>query len=154
VAPVPEGLLRAYEARGIRLCQGYGLTETAPFASFPWQPLDRKDKLGSAGQPPLLRRCARGRRAQPCSTQRQERGEVCVRGPNVMKGYWNRPEATREAIDDEGWFHTGDVGYFDADGFLYLCDRVKDMVITGGENVYPAEVESVLYEHPRSPRSR
>ena len=81
-------------------------------------------------------------------TQPQARGEVCTRGPNVMKGYWNRPEATREVLDDDGWFRTGDVGYFDADGFLFICDRVKDMVITGGENVYPAEVESVLFEHP------
>jgi fatty-acyl-CoA synthase len=65
-----------------------------------------------------------------------------------MKGYWNRPEATRAAIDPEGWFHTGDVGYFDADGFLFVADRIKDMVITGGENVYPAEVEGILYTHP------
>jgi fatty-acyl-CoA synthase len=65
-----------------------------------------------------------------------------------MKGYWNRPEATALAIDAEGWFHTGDIGYLDEEGFLYLADRLKDMVITGGENVYPAEVEGVLYEHP------
>jgi fatty-acyl-CoA synthase len=65
-----------------------------------------------------------------------------------MKGYWNRPEATAAAIDPEGWFHTGDVGYLDAEGFLFVADRIKDMVITGGENVYPAEVESVLYTHP------
>src|SRR5690606_34902310 len=76
------------------------------------------------------------------------RGEICVRGKNVTKGYWNRPEATREAIGDDGWFRTGDVGYFDEDGFYFVCDRVKDMVISGGENVYPAEVESVLFEHP------
>ena len=76
------------------------------------------------------------------------KGEVCASGPNIMKGYWNKPEATRSAIDAEGWFHTGDVGYLDDDGFLYIADRVKDMVITGGENVYPAEVESVLYDHP------
>jgi fatty-acyl-CoA synthase len=65
-----------------------------------------------------------------------------------MKGYWRRPDATAAAIDTQGWFHTGDVGYLDDDGFLYIADRVKDMVITGGENVYPAEVEGVLYEHP------
>jgi fatty-acyl-CoA synthase len=64
-----------------------------------------------------------------------------------MKGYWNRPEASAEAIDKEGWFHSGDVGYVDEDGFLFICDRLKDMVISGGENVYPAEVESVLYKH-------
>ena len=65
-----------------------------------------------------------------------------------MKGYWNNPEASAAAFDQDGWLHTGDVGYFDDEGFLYLCDRLKDMVITGGENVYPAEVESVLYAHP------
>jgi len=75
-------------------------------------------------------------------------GEVITRGPNIMKGYWSNPEATRAAIDSEGWFHTGDIGYLDEDGFLYLADRLKDMVITGGENVYPAEVESALYDHP------
>jgi fatty-acyl-CoA synthase len=71
-----------------------------------------------------------------------------VRGPNVARGYWQQPEATRQAFSAEGWFRTGDVGYRDADGFLYVCDRVKDMIITGGENVYPAEVESVLAGHP------
>jgi fatty-acyl-CoA synthase len=76
-----------------------------------------------------------------------EQGEVCIKGPNVMKGYWNKPEATAEAIDTQGWFHSGDIGYLDDENFLYLCDRVKDMVITGGENVYPAEVESILYGH-------
>ncbi|MDZ7781850.1 MAG: AMP-binding protein [Halioglobus sp.] len=76
-----------------------------------------------------------------------ERGEVCLRGPNIMKGYWNRPDATADAIDPDGWFHSGDVGYLDEDGFLFICDRLKDMVISGGENVYPAEVESVLYKH-------
>jgi fatty-acyl-CoA synthase len=65
-----------------------------------------------------------------------------------MKGYWNRPDATASAIDELGWFHSGDVGYLDEEGYLYICDRLKDMVISGGENVYPAEVESVLFEHP------
>src|SRR5262249_30884733 len=81
-------------------------------------------------------------------TEPLARGEVCAKGPNIMKGYWNRPDATAAAIDAEGWFHTGDIGYLDEDDFLYIADQVKDMVITGGENVYPAEVESVLYEHP------
>ena len=65
-----------------------------------------------------------------------------------MKGYWNRPDATAEVIDDDGWFHSGDIGYLDDEGYLYLVDRVKDMIISGGENVYPAEVESVLHGHP------
>ena len=145
-APVPEALIQIYKARGVKLCQGYGLTETAPFATFlgsRWI----ESKPGSAGQPPLYAE-VRVVDAENRALPHGERGEVCVRGPNVMRGYWNRPEATREAIDATGWFHTGDLGYFDSEGFLFLCDRVKDMVITGGENVYPAEVESVLYEHP------
>jgi long-chain acyl-CoA synthetase len=76
-----------------------------------------------------------------------EIGEVWFRGPNVVQGYWNRPEATAEAFTD-GWFHTGDLGYLDKDGFLYVVDRIKDVVIRGGENVYCAEVEAVLFEHP------
>jgi fatty-acyl-CoA synthase len=116
-APVPENLIELYGARGIDFCQGYGLTETAPFSAF-LTPEWATSNLGSAGQPPLY-----------------------------SKGYWNRPEASAEAIDKEGWFHSGDVGYVDEDGFLFICDRLKDMVISGGENVYPAEVESVLYKH-------
>ena len=145
-APVPESLVTLYKARGIKLCQGYGLTETAPFATFlgsRW--IERKP--GSAGTPPLYGE-VRVVNPDNKALAHGERGEVCVRAPNVMKGYWNRPDATADAIDAEGWFHTGDVGYFDADGYLFLCDRVKDMVISGGENVYPAEVESALYEHP------
>ena len=76
-----------------------------------------------------------------------ERGEIVVRGPNVMKGYWNRPDATAEVLVD-GWFHTGDVGIRDADGYFFIVDRKKDMIISGGENVYPAEVEDALYRHP------
>ena len=76
------------------------------------------------------------------------KGEVLVRGPNVTLGYWHLPEATRAAIDDDGWFRTGDAAYLDEEGFLFICDRVKDMIISGGENVYPAEVESGLMRHP------
>ena len=75
-------------------------------------------------------------------------GEILVRGPNVTKGYWGLPEATAKAIDPDGWFHTGDAGFFDAEGFLTISDRIKDMIITGGENVYPAEIESQLMRHP------
>ncbi len=77
-----------------------------------------------------------------------EVGEVCIRGPLVMQGYWHRAEATAQAIDGDGWFHSGDAGYLDADGYLYIHDRIKDMIITGAENVYPAEVENVLMAHP------
>ena len=75
-------------------------------------------------------------------------GEIWVRGPQVMQGYWNNPAATADVIDADGWFRTGDAGYLDADGYLYIHDRVKDMIVTGGENVYPAEVENVLMGHP------
>lgn len=144
-APVPLPLLDIYAARDISFCQGYGLTETAPFASLLTTDVVR-EKVGSAGLPPLFSELRIvDEENQPLG--KHERGEVCIRGPNVMKGYWNRPDATAEAIDSENWFHSGDVGYLDDDGFLFICDRVKDMVISGGENVYPAEVESVIHEH-------
>ena len=144
-APVPESLMEVYAARGVDFCQGYGLTETAPFSSF-LTPEWASSKMGSAGQSPLYSDARIvDDNNQPLPTG--ERGEICLRGPNIMKGYWNRPEATAAAIDREGWFHSGDVGYFDDEGFLFICDRLKDMVISGGENVYPAEVEGVLYKH-------
>lgn len=144
-APVPESLIELYAARGINFCQGYGLTETAPFSSF-LTPEWGITKLGSAGQAPLYSDTRIvDENNQPVAAG--VRGEICMRGPNIMKGYWNRPEATAAAIDAEGWFHSGDVGYFDEDGFLFICDRLKDMVISGGENVYPAEVEGALYKH-------
>lgn len=144
-APVPESLIELYGARGVDFCQGYGLTETSPFSAF-LTPEWTRSKLGSAGQPPIYS----DTRIVDTNNQPVEvgvRGEICLRGPNIMKGYWNRPEATAAAIDGEGWFHSGDVGYLDEDGFLFICDRLKDMVISGGENVYPAEVESALYKH-------
>ncbi len=146
-APVPEPLIRTYLERGLVFQQGYGLTETAPFALL-LPPEKALEKVGSTGVPPIYTEVAlldaNGAEIRDANV----RGEICIRGPNVMKGYWNQPEATAEAIDERGWFHSGDVGYLDEDGFFYVVDRVKDMVITGGENVYPAEVESVLYEHP------
>ena len=145
-APCPESLISLYGQRGISFCQGYGLTEPSPFASF-LGPQKCLEKLGSAGLPPVhteLRIVDHDNTA----VGPNERGEICIKGPNIMKGYWNRPEATANAIDEMGWFHSGDVGYIDEEGYLYICDRLKDMVITGGENVYPAEVESVLFEHP------
>ena len=144
-APVPESLIELWGHRGVSFCQGYGLTETAPFSAF-LTPEWAVSKLGSAGQPPIFSdtRIVDSDN-QPLATG--ERGEICLRGPNIMKGYWNRPDATASAIDAEGWFHSGDIGYLDEDGFLFICDRLKDMVISGGENVYPAEVEGVLYKH-------
>jgi fatty-acyl-CoA synthase len=146
-APVPEPLLKTYLAKGVKLNQGYGLTETAPFATF-LKSEHSVAKLGSAGLPPpytdVVILDPSGNRVPT-----GERGEVCIKGPNVMLGYWNKPEATAAAIDTDGWFHSGDIGYADEDGFFYIVDRMKDMVISGGENIYPAEVESVIYEHAK-----
>ncbi|MEM7610735.1 MAG: long-chain fatty acid--CoA ligase [Pseudomonadota bacterium] len=144
-APVPKSLLDIYGKRGIALNQGYGLTETSPFVSFLTSD-HLASKMGSAGKANILGEIRIADSAGDTVAD-GEVGEILYRGPNVMKGYWNRPEATAEAIDAQGWFHTGDAGFIDPDGFLFISDRVKDMVITGGENVYPAEVESVLSEH-------
>ena len=146
-APVPEPLLRLYNARGVPLNQGYGLTETAPSGTYLGNDFALA-KLGSAGKPSFfvdLRIVGEDGRT-PLGPH--ERGEVIMRGPNIMRGYWNKPEATAAAIDAEGWFHSGDIGYLDEDGFLYICDRLKDMIISGGENIYPAEIEATLYAHP------
>ncbi|MBY4212551.1 long-chain fatty acid--CoA ligase [Rhodococcus fascians] len=146
-APSPEPLLRRYADRGIGMMQGYGLTESSPSATFLGAE-HALSKLGSAGKPPLYTQVKLLGGDGVAVTTALDRGEICLRGPNITTGYWNRPDATAEAIDADGWFHTGDVGYFDTDGFLFVVDRIKDMIITGGENVYPAEVESVLYGHP------
>ena len=145
-APVPVPLIKTYGERGISFCQGYGLTETAPFASLLASDLAMV-KVGSAGKAPMFTE-VRIVDEENNPVAAGVHGEVCIKGPNVMKGYWNREDATAEAIDTQGWFHSGDIGYLDDEDFLFLCDRVKDMVISGGENVYPAEVESILYGHP------
>jgi fatty-acyl-CoA synthase len=145
-APVPETLIALYGGRGIAFVQGYGLTETSPFCTLlPVRDLTRK--IGSAGLPPMYT-VVRVVDAENRPVAPGTRGEIVVRGPNVMKGYWNRPESTAEAIDTEGWFHTGDIGAEDEEGYFTILDRKKDMVITGGENVYPAEVEAVLHQMP------
>lgn len=146
-APCPEALLRVYQSRGVPIQQGYGLTETAPMAAF-LSPEHALTKIGSSGRPPLFTDIRLVATNGDLVTEPGDNGEVCVRGPNVMAGYWNRPEDTAAVIRDDGWFHTGDIGHLDGDGFLYITDRVKDMVISGGENVYPAEVESVIMDHP------
>ena len=139
--------MRLYDERGVPINQGYGMTEIFTLTTF-LEPGRGMAKLGSAGLTPMFSEVrvveADGRDVGAPRVN----GEVIIGGPNVMKGYWSHPEATRAAIDSEGWFHTGDIGYLDEDGFLYIADRLKDMVISGGENVYPAEVESALYDHP------
>jgi fatty-acyl-CoA synthase len=146
-APCPLPVLKTYLSRGVPMQQGYGLTETAPMVSF-LSPEFALTKVGSSGRTPLFVEVklvdADGRVVSAPGAK----GEALVRGPNVTSGYWNLPEATSAAIDPDGWFRTGDAAYFDEEGFLYICDRVKDMIISGGENVYPAEVESGLMRHP------
>jgi fatty-acyl-CoA synthase len=147
-APVPPSLIAAYADRGILLQQAWGLTETAPFATYLPAPMTRA-KLGSAGIPMPFTEV---RLVDPATgdtiVEPRSRGELVVRGPNVTPGYWNNPEANRAAFDDAGWFHTGDVGELDEDGYIYIVDRIKDMIISGGENVYPAEVEHALADMP------
>ena len=150
----PEWIKRSIEAfPGVAICQGYGLTETSPILTY----LDfeqhkaalasgRLDRLKSAGRPVAgvdMRILGDDGREVPTG----EAGEVVVRAPNVTAGYLNLPDATKAALRN-GWFHTGDVGRVDEEGFMYLLDRKKDMIITGGENVYSSEVEQALYQHP------
>ncbi|MFI7152250.1 long-chain fatty acid--CoA ligase [Nonomuraea sp. NPDC050022] len=145
-APIPPALIRVYQERGLVFCQGYGLTETAPGTTF-LEAGQSVRKVGSAGVPVFF---ADVRVVRPDLTDAAvgERGEVLVQGPNVSPGYWQNPAATAAAFASGDWLRSGDIGAFDAEGHLYIVDRVKDMFISGGENVYPAEVESVLFEHP------
>ena len=145
-APIPVSLIRAYQDKDIMFCQGYGLTETAPGATF-LPAASALTKPGSAGRAvPFVEIDVRDASGNACAADMT--GEIVVRGPNVMNGYWNNQSATDAAFSPGGWFHTGDLGYLDEDGFLFIVDRLKDMFISGGENVYPAEVESVLFDHP------
>lgn len=146
-APVPESLLHQYLDRGARITQGYGLTESTAVVSLLESDLAAA-KVGSAGMPyPLTAveiRDADGGRIDRAGVD----GEIWIKGRNVVAGYWRRPEETAALHDREGWLRTGDAGHLDEDGFLYITDRIKDMLISGGENVYPAEVEKVLAGHP------
>jgi fatty-acyl-CoA synthase len=146
-APVPESLVRLYHDRGITMLNGYGLTETSPSCCF-LTAEHAITKVGSVGQPPLYSELRVVDDDGHEVRQPGALGEVCVRGPNVTPGYWRNPTATAAAFDQEGWFYTEDVGYLDQDGFLYIADRKKDVIVTGGENVASAEVENVLIAHP------
>ena len=154
-APMPEDLLRRCIARfGPIFEQGYGLTEAAPLATM----LRREDQCRLEGPPEMVRRinsCGRETFVTEVMVVDEEDrpvkpgeiGEIVVRGKNVMKGYWKDPGLTAKALRN-GWLHTGDLATVDEDGYIYIVDRKHDMIITGGENVYPFEVEKVLYEHP------
>lgn len=144
-APIPESLIHAYQERGLVFCQGYGLTETAPGATF----LDADssvEKAGSAGTPCFFTD-VRVVRADLTEARSEEPGEVLIEGPNVTPGYWNDPDATTSSFVDGAWFRSGDIGVLDTHGYLRILDRRTDMYISGGENVYPAEVEAVLAEN-------
>jgi long-chain acyl-CoA synthetase len=144
-AALPVEVLRGFEeAYGVPVLEGYGLSETSPVASFNHP--GREQKPGSIGTPI---RDVQMRVVDNADDEvpQGEVGEIVISGPNVMKGYWQRPEATAEALRD-GWFHTGDLARMDSDGYFYIVDRKKDMIIRGGYNVYPREIEEVLYEHP------
>ena len=146
-APCPLPLLKIYQARGVPMQQGYGLTETAPMVSF-LAPEHALSRIGSSGKTAMFVEVKLVNLNSETITEPRTPGEILVRGPNVTPGYWGLPQATALAIDKDSWFHTGDAGFFDEDGFLTISDRIKDMIITGGENVYPAEVESALMRHP------
>lgn len=144
-APMPLDVLQRFEKIfGVRVLEGYGLSETAPVVSF--NQLYRPTKPGTVGFPifGVDVRCVDDE-GRPVAAG--ERGEIVVRGPSVMRGYYNRPEATEEATRN-GWFHTGDIGVFDPDGYLSIVDRKKDMILRSGYNVYPRELEEVLLTHP------
>ena len=129
---------------GVTLVEAYGLTETSPAACI--NPLDIKEFNGSIGLPiPSTDVCVKDDDGREVALG--EIGELCIRGPQVMKGYWQRQEETARTIDADGWLHTGDMARIDEQGFVYIVDRKKDMVISGGFNVYPSEVEAVLYQH-------
>jgi len=145
-APIPTSLLETYLARGIEIQFGFGMTETGPTVFLIEKGADRS-KLGSVGKPQLyvdVRIADRHGRDLPPG----ERGELLIKGPGVTPGYWQRPDVTAEAIVD-GWLHSGDVAVRDEDGYFTIVDRWKDMFISGGENVYPAEVENVIYQLPQ-----
>ena len=144
-APTPVPLLEIYKARGLALQQGYGMTETSPTVTVQDATM-ALTKPGSAGK---LAMNAEARIVDENGNDvpRGEIGELWVKGPNITPGYWNRPEANAEAITN-GWLHTGDACRMDEEGHFYVVDRWKDMYISGGENVYPAEIESLLFKMP------
>ncbi len=144
-APMPVEVITAFEQKfPVQVLEGYGLSETSPVSSF--NVSDRPRKVGSIGYPVWgVEMAILDLDDRPLPDG--ERGEICIRGHNVMKGYWERPEATEEAMRG-GWFHTGDLGIRDEDGCYTIVDRVKDMILRGGFNVYPREVEEALYTHP------
>jgi fatty-acyl-CoA synthase len=146
-APLPVPLVEQYtREKGIRFKQGFGMTEFGP-GLFALPPEDAIRKAGSIGRPNFFVdvRVVDGDN-RPLGPNQP--GELVLKGPSRSSGYWNNPEAYAAVLDSEGWFHTGDIVRYDEDWYFYVVDRKKDMFISGGENVYPAEIEAVLYKHP------
>ena len=144
-APVPKALIEAYQEMGIDIHQVYGLTETCGPACVT-TPEDAIRKAGSTGKA-FFHTDVKVVRPDGSVCDTEEAGEVLVRGDHIMTGYWNRPDATAESIKD-GWLYTGDIATVDDEGFIWIQDRLKDMIISGGENVYPAEIENIILGHP------
>jgi fatty-acyl-CoA synthase len=145
-APVPEAVINAFQARGVTFMQGYGLTEAAPGVLF-LRKHDSVRKAGSAGTPVFFSDI-RLVDSDGVDVGPGDPGEILVQGPNVMAGYWHRSDDTDAVLSADGWLRTGDIGVADDDGFITIRDRTKDVIISGGENIYPAEVEDALYQHP------
>jgi long-chain acyl-CoA synthetase len=149
-APLPVEVIREFEERtGATIVEGYGLTESSPVTHVNPFGEKSKRKVGSIGVPISDTTCRivnldDGATDLPPG----ESGELLIKGPQVMKGYWNQPEATEETITD-GWLHTGDIATMDEEGYFYIVDRKKDMIISGGYNIYPRDLEEVFFEHPK-----
>ena len=147
-SPLPLEIIKGFEAKtGAQICEGYGLSETSPVATI--NPLGGKTKTGSVGLPvcdTLIKivDLDEGVKELPVGTE----GEICIKGPQVMGGHYNMPEETAKVLKD-GWFYTGDIGKFDDEGYLYIVDRKKDMIIASGYNIYPRDVDEVLFAHPK-----
>jgi long-chain acyl-CoA synthetase len=143
---MPVEVMKSFDDRfGVNILEGYGLSETSPVASF--NQFDRPKKPGSIGLPIWGCEFRLIDDAGTIIDATDTPGEICIKGHNVMNGYYKKPAATAESISD-GWFKTGDIATRDSDGFYYIVDRKKDMIIRGGFNVYPREIEEVLYAHP------
>ena len=146
-APLPIPLVEKYiTEKGVRFKQGFGMTEFGP-GVFALAPEDAVRKAGSIGRPNFF---VDARVVDPQSNHPlgpNQVGELILKGPSAASGYFNNPQASAEAVDAAGYFHTGDMAKYDEEGYFYIVDRLKDMFISGGENIYPAEIEAVLYRH-------
>ena len=147
-APLPVAVQAAFQkVTGCRLTEGWGMTETSPTGTF--TPQSGPVKPGSCGVPlPGIDFKFAVVAHAGAYVARGERGEICIKGPNVMKGYWKNPQATADSMTADGYFRTGDVGYMDEDGYIFIVDRTKDMLLCGGFNVYPRTIEEAIYKHP------